>query len=208
MAKPTPTPTPTPTPAPEPRKGMYIDANRCIGCNSCSMACKQENGQNGLGYGKWNFTPGGEKGQYPTPDVRIYALTCMQCWDAPCKAACPHGAIIERPDGIKYIDQTKCTGCRQCEPACPYKGVLNFNPNTNKMEKCHFCMHRIDQGLQPACVITCLTATREFGNLSDLQTKHPSATDMGTKVSIIYENFATGKVYGSTPNYVQCKQCH
>lgn len=195
------------------RKAMYIDTKRCIGCNACSTACKQENNA----YGTWSYVIGGEKNDYPTPDVKAYAFLCMMCWDAPCKKKCDslgYKAIIQRPDGIVYIDQILCVGCRQCESACPYKGVLNYNPNTKKEEKCHFCKHRIDRGELPACVITCMAVTRDFGEHSDLLAKYPNAKimgddDHGLNRSVLYSSLGEdGDNYQATASYEGCTKCH
>lgn len=203
-------------------KAMYIDTKRCIGCNACSIACKQEN----KAYGTWNFVVGSEKGEYPKPEVAVLPVLCMMCWDAPCKQKCDslgYKAIVKRADGIVYIDQDRCVGCRQCETVCRfgdkkkamtagYRGILNFNPTTKKEEKCHFCMHRIDQGLLPACVVTCLAATREFGELSNLLAKYPNAKPMddddhSLRVSVLYSKLG-GKSSYLTASYEGCIVCH
>lgn len=189
-------------------KAMYIDDKRCIGCNACSMACKQEN----EGYGKWSFIIGGEEGTYPVPKVSVFAMLCMMCKEAPCMKKCNslgYRAIVQRPDGIVYIDQSKCVGCRECEDACEYPGVLNFNPTTNKQEKCHFCMHRIDRGELPACVVTCIGVTRDFGEFDALKLKYPNAKTMGGDTSILYSGFgAASKESLATASYNGCIQCH
>lgn len=190
------------------RWGMYIDLKRCIGCNSCSIACKQEN----RGFGTWSFVTGGER-VGSTLDVRVFAVPCMMCERPKCKEKCDslgYKAIVQRPDGIVYIDQSKCVGCRKCEGACKYKGVLNYNPNTKKEEKCHFCMHRIDQGFLPACVVTCMGVTREFGDLSVLKAKYPKAKGMGGKVSVLYGNLdgEDDDWYNATASYRGCMTCH
>lgn len=186
---------------------MNIDLKRCIGCNACSLACKQEN----KGFGTWSYVTGGERGDFRAPDVRVFAILCMMCFDAPCKKKCDslgYRAIFQRPDGIVYIDQTKCVGCRECEDACEYKGVLNYNPNTKKEEKCHFCMHRIDQGLQPACVITCMGITRDFGDIAALKAKYKNAEGMGGDVAVLYGSLDEEGGYKATASYEGCIKCH
>jgi Fe-S-cluster-containing dehydrogenase component len=83
--------------------------------------------------------------------------------------ACPVNAISKRKsDGIVLIDQDKCIGCRRCIWACPY-GAPRFNLTTKKAEKCTFCVHRIDTGLQPACVTTCVGDALHFGEMKEIQ---------------------------------------
>lgn len=167
---------------------MHVDLQRCIGCDACSLACKQENNlRTGI---RWNRVYGAETGSYPSPDVRVLPMLCQQCGAAPCKAACDtlgNRALVRRPDGILYVDQSRCIGCRHCIAACQYRAIF-FNPDTGKAEKCHFCMHRLDAGLLPACVITCMGITRDFGPYSEVAARHPQAEMMGRDVAILYEN--------------------
>lgn len=75
-------------------------------------------------------------------------------------------ATYKREDGVVYIDPHRCIGCRYCMAACPY-GVRYINPNKNMAEKCEFCIHLVEKGIQPACVTACPTGARIFGNLKD-----------------------------------------
>ncbi|MBI4300504.1 MAG: 4Fe-4S dicluster domain-containing protein [Chloroflexi bacterium] len=95
-------------------------------------------------------------GAYPKPDLLFVTSACNHCKDPACLASCPVDAITKRAqDGVVLIDQDKCIGCRYCEWACPY-GAPKYNASTKKVEKCTFCMQRVDKGLQPACVTTCV----------------------------------------------------
>ncbi len=197
---------------------MYLDLKRCIGCNACSLACKQENN---LQIGElWNQVYGVEHGTYPAVNVRVLPMVCQQCANAPCKAKCDnlgYHAIVRRSDGILYVDPSLCVGCKQCIPVCRYKAMF-FNPEkVNKTgqkgvaEKCHMCMYRIDAGLLPACVITCLAITREFGDYNTLKAKHPNAETMGDNLRILYENMGEepeaghgDKPTNGYPNPVPC----
>lgn len=168
---------------------MYIDLVRCIGCDACSLACKQENN---VGSGElWNRVYGAENG---TTTVRVLPMQCQQCEQAPCMDKCTrlgYNAIWRRPDGIVMIDAAKCVGCKLCIPECRYN-AMTFNTTLNKAEKCHFCWERVDQGLQPACVQTCLGLTREFGRYADLIAKHPNAKTMGrNSVHVLYDNMGS-----------------
>ncbi len=171
-----------------PRPGLVIDLKRCIGCNACTLACKQENGTPpGVHYARVVTR---EVGTYPQTKRAFLPVLCNHCNDAPCAKACPTGATYIRPDGIVMVDRNKCIGCRACAVACPYMhrhfiahglldkgygdGALNlfetikftdFEEGT--MAKCTLCAHRIDQGLEPACVVTCPTEARIFGDLEE-----------------------------------------
>lgn len=190
--------------------GMLIDLKRCIGCNACSLACKQENNVR-IGE-RWNEVYGAE-GTGSRFEVRVLPMMCQQCGNAPCKAKCDSlgfRAIVQRPDGILYVDKARCVGCGKCVPVCPYRAIF-LNPETRKAEKCHFCMHRIDKGLAPACVITCLAITREWGRFDTLKSQHPNAKQMGDKVKVLYDNLGREPEAGKaapTAGYPDPVPCH
>lgn len=144
--------------------GMVIDLRRCVGCHSCSVACKVEND---VPPGVWrSWVKIIEKGKYP--DVRNYFLPslCNHCDRPICAQVCPTKASYQRPDGIVLVDPHKCIGCRYCMAACPYD-ARHVNPLKKIISKCFFCHHRIDAGLEPACVDTCPANARTFGNIYD-----------------------------------------
>ena len=170
------------------RLGLVIDLRRCIGCNACTVACKQEQGTPfGVHYARVVTR---EVGTYPATKRTFLPVLCNHCQDAPCVEACPTGASYTRADGIVMVDKEKCIGCRACAVSCPYmnrhfieKGLLQNGYGTDglsafeavkfaafeegTMSKCTLCAHRVDQGLEPACVITCPTECRHFGDLED-----------------------------------------
>ena len=165
------------------RYGIVVDLTRCTGCMTCVLACKEE-----------NFTPPGEYwikvSELQGTDPPIYMpMLCVHCDNPPCVDACPKNAIIKRPDGIVIIDQNKCVvECGRCVEACPY-GVIALHPDAkyfpetpipyerNMAEhrihkpglagKCTMCVHRVDQGLEPACVSGCPAGALIFGDLDD-----------------------------------------
>jgi tetrathionate reductase subunit B len=191
---------------------IFIDLKRCIGCNACSLACKQENNIQ-IGE-RWNEVYGVEKGTGTVLDIRALPMLCQHCADAPCKNTCDdlgYHAIVRRPDGILYVDAAKCVGCKKCIPTCRYKAMF-FNLQTNKAEKCHLCMHRIDAGLAPACVITCLGITREYDSYTNLKARHPNAREMGDGLKILYANMGEepGNGNGDRPTngYPNPIPCH
>jgi Fe-S-cluster-containing dehydrogenase component len=144
---------------------MLIDLQRCIGCWSCNVACKQENGVAPGVFRNQLFTVG-PFGEYP--DVQGYYLPrpCMHCEDAACVAACPTGASYQRGDGLVVVDPDKCIVCGYCAWACPYGG-RQVNEQAGRIEGCDFCAHRVDAGLDPACVHHCMGKARMFGDLDD-----------------------------------------
>ena len=187
---------------------IYIDLRKCIGCDACSLACKQENN---VQIGElWNQVYGSESGDYPRVNVQVLTMLCQQCPDAPCKRTCDslgYRAIIRRPDGILYVDAARCMGCQRCIPVCPYNSMA-FNTQTKKAEKCHLCMHRIDKGLEPACVITCLAVTREYGDLITLMNRHPGAEAMGDDgLRILYDRMGD-EPKRRTAGYPDAAPCH
>ncbi len=172
---------------------MVIDQRKCVGCSSCTVACKAEN----------QLPPGvvyrpvieEEIGSYPNVSRRFIPRPCMQCDNPPCTQVCPVGATFKRSDGIVEIDYGVCIGCRYCVNACPYSArtfdsgfyytkstpaqqpyekQANFeygkrwdraqgSPIGNA-RKCTFCLHRLNAGMLPACTTTCIGGATYFGD--------------------------------------------
>lgn len=149
---------------PQPRYGMVIDLRKCIGCYACTVACKSEN-QVPLGVFR-TWIKEAETGAFPHVRRHFMPRLCNQCEDAVCVTNCPVEATYKIENGITVIDPEKCIGCRYCIASCPY-GVRYINPDTNTADKCDFCRHRVEQGLVPACVQTCVGTARIFGDLND-----------------------------------------
>lgn len=177
------------------RYGMAIDLRRCVGCEACTVACKQENHTPpGVAYAKVIKE---EVGEYPHVRRHFLPVLCNHCENPPCVPVCPVGATWKREeDGIVVIDYDICIGCRYCMTACPYGARYfdfgdNYNQPLNEFEgqpspeygedrprqpgtspignvrKCTFCLHRVARGEQPACVLTCMPHARIFGDLND-----------------------------------------
>lgn len=203
---------------------MVIDLSRCIGCNYCVWACQAVNDVPDEAM-RWNvgFAEKTENG-----DDFYMTRPCLHCDEAPCVKVCPVGATWKRADGIVAMDYDRCIGCRYCEVACPYD-ARRFNwrasetPNPYQptwgeaevprrprgvVEKCTFCVQRIDRGLEqglapgvdaaatPACVNACPVSARLFGDaldpaspVSKFLTEHDTfrlREDFGTEPKVHY----------------------
>lgn len=176
------------------RWGMLVDQRRCIGCHSCSIACKSENNVP-LGYWR-SWVKGIQKGNFPDAGNFYLRRLCNQCDTPPCVQVCPVQATVKRPeDGVVVMYYGKCIGCGMCIAACPYDARF-FNPIRHTADKCDFCAARIDEGLQPACVEACVSRALIFGDLDDpsseifRQVSSVATTvikpELGTKPKVFY----------------------
>ncbi|MCX7906317.1 MAG: polysulfide reductase NrfD [Bacteroidetes bacterium] len=144
--------------------GFIIDNRKCIGCHACTVACKAEH-EIPLGVNR-TWVKYVEKGRYPNTR-RLFAVhRCNHCAEAPCVEICPVEALFVRPDGIVDFDSQRCIGCKSCMQACPYD-ALYIDPETHTAAKCNYCAHRIDLGLEPACVVVCPEHAIIAGDLDD-----------------------------------------
>jgi Fe-S-cluster-containing dehydrogenase component/formate-dependent nitrite reductase membrane component NrfD len=150
------------------RYGFVIDHRKCIGCHACTVACKEEN-QVPLGTFR-TWVKYVEKGTWPHTRRYFSVLRCNHCDDAPCVTICPTVALYRRADGIVDFDGARCIGCKSCMQGCPYD-ALYIDPNTNTAAKCHYCAHRLEVGLEPACVIVCPERAIIAGDLDDPRTE-------------------------------------
>ena len=141
-----------------------IDQDKCIGCHACTTACKSEK-EVPLGVTR-TYVKSVEVGTFPQVRRAFQVTRCNQCGDAPCTTACPTQAMYRRPDGIIDFDKSVCIGCKACIAACPYDAIF-INPEDNSAEKCNLCAHRLEAGLEPACVTVCPTEAILVGDLND-----------------------------------------
>lgn len=153
-----------------PKWGMALDLERCIGCHACSVACKVENSVS-LGHFRtkvyyYDYAATNPHNHQPTMKRAFLPTLCMQCEDAPCLDACPNDAIVRGADGIVRIVESECDRSRDCIKACPY-GALHIDPVAQIADKCDFCSHRLDAGMEPACVEVCPADVFAFGDLND-----------------------------------------
>lgn len=137
--------------------GFIFDADSCIGCKACEVACRNENKTfDGI---KWRRVT-------KISEDTFLSVSCNHCNNPECFRVCPENAFTKRHDGIVLIDSSLCNGCKICVEACPYNAP-QFDPETNKVTKCQMCYPRQDQGLLPACVEACTTSAL---GLVDLET--------------------------------------
>ncbi|MEZ5092756.1 4Fe-4S dicluster domain-containing protein [Nocardioides sp.] len=144
--------------------GFAIDQRTCIGCHACTVACKTEH-EVPLGQFR-TWVKYVDSGAYPETQRDMGVMRCNHCTDAPCVAICPTQALFKREDGIVDFDNSRCIGCKSCMQACPYDAIY-IDEDTHTAAKCNFCSHRVDQGLEPACVVVCPTESIWVGDLDD-----------------------------------------
>lgn len=144
--------------------GFVLDKTRCIGCHACTVACKSENDVPLGDFRTWvKYT---EEGTWPEAKRSFTVLRCNQCTDAPCIEICPVSALGKANNGIVDIDPRICIGCKACLQGCPYDAIY-LNEEKGIAQKCHFCAHRAEQGLAPACAVVCPTEAIVPGDLHD-----------------------------------------
>ncbi|MBI4180898.1 MAG: 4Fe-4S dicluster domain-containing protein [Chloroflexi bacterium] len=154
---------------------FYFDQSRCNGCQTCVVACKDWNDVPPCA-ATWLRIQSREKGQFPKVMLSLLYLTCFHCTQPTCVSACPTGALSKREkDGIVVVNQELCLpNCQVCLTVCPYQAP-QFRESDALMEKCDFCLERIDAGLRPVCVDSCPQRALDWGTKETLLMKYPSA---------------------------------
>jgi formate dehydrogenase iron-sulfur subunit len=155
------------------RISALVDTTRCVGCRACQVACKQ---WNELPATKTEFTGSYENPKHSSgetwtivrfrefadnPMWRFRKEQCFHCNDASCVTVCPTGAAQKRDNGIVFIDQKLCAGCKYCMEACPFQTPKTSDRGT--AIKCRFCLDRVENGLVPACIKACPTGALFYG---------------------------------------------
>jgi len=183
------------------RLGMAIDQERCIGCEACSVACRLEN-ETDLLWIKVETQGGVEKdtpsGTHPNLTMNFLPRLCNHCDNPPCVEVCPVDALIKQKDGPVILDKDLCTGCKACITECPYN-IISFNEKSNLAEKCNLCVHRINQGVEPFCVICCEGQALFFGDLNDPNSKISQLISSRNTFQILSEKGTDPCVYYCPP---------
>jgi Fe-S-cluster-containing dehydrogenase component len=206
--------------------GMVINLDTCIGCEYCLRACCATNDVNPDK--PWNIVV---PEQTSTGEPFFFSRPCLHCQDAPCVEVCPVKATYHREDGLVVMNYDRCIGCRYCEVACPYDArKFNWKEYTAEnpyiptwgiaevprrprgvVEKCTFCIHRIDAGLanglmpgedpeaSPACVNICPVGARTFGNLNDPESKISQLLEVNSTIRLREELGTDPNVYYIPP---------
>jgi Fe-S-cluster-containing dehydrogenase component len=168
------------------RLAILIDTRKCFDCKACMVACKVENN---IPDGRWrNWVK--DDGEGFSPRTQYQPGQCMQCDRPTCVAACPVGATYKGRDGIVVIRPQACIGCGNCVTACPYDARYR-HPVTGLADKCDFCGHRLKRGETPACVETCPTKARIFGDLNDPESEIARAMKIIKPVQVIARQIDT-----------------
>ena len=175
---------------------MTADLRRCIGCQTCTAACRQANATPPTV--QWRTVLDVESGEFPDVNRSFVPTGCQHCAQPPCMHVCPTTATYQRADGLVEIDYDKFIGCGYCAVACPYQAryIVHraafaygaaMEPETARMDerrlsvatKCTFCMDRIDAAkdngqlpgvdpeVTPACVNSCIAGALSFGDRED-----------------------------------------
>ena len=166
--------------------GLVIDLDACVGCHACAVNCKEWNSGGAAApltdldpygadpVGVWfNRVHAFEAGDGADGRTVHFPRSCLHCEEPECVRVCPTGASYKRAeDGIVLVDEDICIGCKLCAWACPY-GAREYDADAGVMKKCTLCIDRIynenlpEEERVPACVATCPTSARHFGDLGD-----------------------------------------
>ncbi len=180
----------------DPRYGMVIDLNRCVGCQTCTIACKHANDT--PPEVQWRRVLDVERGTFPDVERLFMVVGCQHCAEPPCVPVCPTGATKQRADGLVTMDYDTCIGCGYCAVSCPYQARTighdkdwYYGEETTQeahvfhderqgvATKCTFCVERIDEAKDegkvpgidleytPACSSACIASAIHFGDFND-----------------------------------------
>lgn len=146
-------------------KLLYYDADLCVGCHSCEVACKLEYDLP-VGVNRCYILSDGPTLVKGELQLKFKRVACLHCPEPPCAKICPTGAIKKRPDARIFIDICLYNGCQMCAEACP-DNAIHFHPYKKWAEICDMCADRLDHGLPPFCVKHCMSGALFFGTKQD-----------------------------------------
>ncbi len=177
-----------------PRYGIAIDTTKCIGCHACRVACQNQNDL--LFDQEFNRIEERERGVFPAFAKEFAPIQCNHCEAPPCQRVCPTRATYTTEEGIVLVEPKLCVGCKYCIEACPYK-VRILDHHRGIVVKCRMCVEIVRDGGTPACVTTCPTQVRIFGDLDDPSSEisrfvadnraQPLRPDLNTHPKIFYK---------------------
>jgi len=147
----------------KPRYAMTMDTARCVACQACVLSCKAENAVPAKGFRDWIVQE--TRGVFPDLTQENRSERCNHCDNSPCVSACPTGASHVSKGGAVIVNYRKCSGCKACIAACPYDA--RYVHEQGWIDKCTFCLHRVEKGLNPGCVDVCPTKALTFGDRND-----------------------------------------
>lgn len=173
------------------RYAMAIDTKRCVGCADCVVACQTENNV-ALGYCR-DWIVEETIGKYPDLKMEIRSERCNHCDNSPCVRCCPTGASHYSDGGIVLVTHEECTGCKACIASCPYDA--RYVHPEGYIDKCTFCIHRVKEGKDPACVAVCPTHAMIFGNLDDPKSEISNLLSSRKHKTLIPEAGTSPRVY-------------
>ena len=150
--------------------GFYVDLQRCIGCRTCQVACKDRRDLQSAGP-RPRRVDSFECGTYPDVSLFHLAMSCNHCDEPACVAGCPTAALHKADDGTVQYDADRCVVCRNCMTVCLY-GAPQHDEDANLIAKCDACKALRDAGRNPVCVDACPMRAIEFGELDELRAAH------------------------------------
>ncbi|WP_108944069.1 DMSO/selenate family reductase complex B subunit [Shewanella halifaxensis] len=168
--------------------GFHIDTNKCSGCKTCHIACKDRSdvGKDVIWrrvyeYGGGNFTEV-KPGVFTQSTFAYYVpISCNHCDHPVCVKACPTGAMHKRrSDGLVQVEQNLCIGCESCARACPYDAP-QIDRERKVMTKCDGCSDRLQRNAEgelttkPICVTSCPLRALDFDTMDNLIARYPNA---------------------------------
>lgn len=188
--------------------GFYFDSDRCTGCKTCELACKDYkdlgtdvNFRRIYEYtgGTWNQQSDGCWHQ----DVFAYymSISCNHCENPACTAVCPTGAMHKNEDGFVIVNEETCIGCRYCHMACPYDAP-QYDAQKGHMTKCDGCYSRVKAGQKPICVDACPLRALDFAPIDELRAKYGELASIAPlpPAEITYPNLVVKPNKNSRPS--------